>query len=85
MSGSVVYCSISRCTVSVDLIVANGIVVFTAGISGVSFNSVNYTILHFFYNAHMITCSVLRAGITFVIPIKENNIARTRFIAVILP
>ena len=76
---------VGRNPVSQDFIVTNGIMVFAAAIARVSFDRVNNAVLNTLNDARMVGLSVLRSGTAFIIPIEEDNHARSRFDIVIYP
>ena len=73
---------IGWCSVPVDFIMTNGIPPFPAAIARIALYSVDKAVLYLLYDAYMICQTVLTI---LIVPVKENNIARTRLIAVILP
>lgn len=73
---------IHRGTEAQHFIIPNGILPLPAGIAGVSLHDVNHTVFHLFHDAYMVCTSVLAV---FIIPIKEDNVSRLRFIISSLP
>ena len=67
--------------IPVNLIMSDRIPSFPATITGVTLYGVDKAIFYFLHNAYMVGQSVLTV---FTVPVKENNVARARFIAVIL-
>ena len=77
---------IGGCPIPINLIMPHGIVILPASIAGVALYGVDDTVLHLLHDAHMVRNTVLRPGIAArIVPIKENQIAGARFIAVVLP
>ena len=75
---------IGRSTITIDFVVANSKTFLTATVAGVALHGVDISVLYALHNAYMIGTSILAVRFG-VIPIKENDIARSRFIAAILP
>ena len=65
----------------IDFIVTNRVTVLTATIAGVTLDSVDAAIFHLLHDTNMVGRTILAA----IIPIEKDNVAGTRFIAVILP
>ena len=77
---------ISRSSVPINLIIANRIVGLPAPVAGVALYGVDDTVFHLLHNAHMVGYTVLRPGVSArIVPIKENQVAGARLIAVALP
>ena len=72
---------IGRGAVPVNLIVPNGVAVLAHRIAGVAFYCVDTSILDFLHNAYMVGLPVLAS----IIPVKKDDVAGARLIAVILP
>ena len=70
------------CPIPINLIMSDRIPSFPATIAGIALYGVDKAILYFLYNTYMIGQSVLPISI---IPVKENDVARARLVAVILP
>ena len=76
---------VGRCSVAQNLIMANNILPFLAAIAGIAFYGVDDPILNLLYNANMISKAVLRPGAALAVPVKVDNVAGARLIAVVLP
>ena len=59
--------------------------IFPAAIAGIALHGEYNTVFHLFDNAYMVCLPVLWSGRTFVVLIKEDNIAGTLLIAIVLP
>ena len=70
--------SIHRAAVAENLLAANGVMLTLAGITGISLDGVDYTVLAFFHDADVIAATV-------ALPIEEDQIARLRQIISVLP
>lgn len=64
---------ISRHTVPKNFVMPYGILIDSAAIAGIALHGVIDTVLDLLNDSHMIRFSVLCAGRTFIIPIKEDN------------
>ena len=76
---------VGRSPVPVNLIVSNGVAPFPAAIAGVALHGVDHPVLHLLHDAHMVGKAVLGAGAALVVPIKVDDVAGARLIAVVLP
>ena len=69
-----------------NFIIADGILVLAAGITGVALDGVDDAVFAFFHDADVIGFAVLRAGCAVrVIPVKENDHTGSGFNRVIRP
>ena len=75
---------IRRSSIAEYFIVTNGIAFLTTTVPRVTLHGVNIAVLNPFYYAYMVGASVLPVCIG-IIPIEENDIARSRLIAAVLP
>lgn len=73
---------IGWCPVPINFIVPDRIPSFPTAIAGVAFDGVDKAAFYFLHNAYMVNRSILTI---FTAPVKENNVAWARLIAVILP
>ena len=71
--------------VPVNLEIAHGVAVFPAPIAGVALYGVDKAVLHLLHDAHMVGKAVLGAGTALVVPIKVDDVAGARLVAVVLP
>ena len=73
---------ISWRSISKNLIMPDRIPSFPATITGVTLDGVDKAVFYFLNDAYMVNWAILT---TFTAPVKEDNIAWARLIAVILP
>lgn len=74
--------SISRDTISQNLIVPNRIAFFLTGIAGVAFDGIDPSVFHSCNDAHVVWLAVLSG---FIVPIEEDDHARCGFCGVVGP
>ena len=67
---------------SENLIIPYGVSVLLAHIAGITLNSVYDTVLDFLHDPHMVGITVLSI---FIVPVKEDDIPRPRFMVSVLP
>ena len=76
---------IGGCAIPVNLIVSHGVAVLTHRVARVALHGVDDPVLDLPDNAHVVGLPVLRAGVTLVVPVEEDNHAGRRLDGVIRP
>ena len=63
----------------------HGIFILSAGVAGIALHGVDDAVLDLLNEPHMVGLAVLRAGRSFVVPIKENDHAGGRLARAVQP
>ena len=79
------FCLVGDYTISENFIIAHRVLIYPAAVAGVAFYGVEDPVLDLPDDAHVVGLPVLRAGVTLVVPVEEDNHAGRRLDGVICP
>ena len=83
--GDTVFCLVGDYAISENFIIAKRVLIDAAAVAGVAFYGVDDPVLDLPDDAHVVGLPVLRARVTLVVPVEEDNHAGRRLDGVIRP